>query len=823
MSPSPPTLRLRACVIDLAARLAVFADHEQPLSRLEASLLAYLSARPGTVVSRDELLVEVWGYPKPVATRAVDNTVLRLRNRIEVDPKAPDHLTSIRGVGYCFVPLPADRTAERRGSFHGRQADLARLEAILGTGARLVTVHGIGGVGKSRLVAEWAARTGTTVVEAAEGVTGLTARIALALGIPLPAGLSGAGCVDRTVQALAERGPLRLVVDQLDDAVAAARTVFPALVARTQLDLICTSRIRLDLPEEQVLALGPLSDADAHTLLAARTGQDLDASVLAPILARTDRLPLALELAASRLRSLGTDPHLDPELPPLDAAHRASWQRLSPRARRALEAAALYDGDISFADVHATRAIPRAELARSVGELVDAALLVPTPIPGRFRLLTTTRRWVRRRQGDTPARLRLAASHRLARAEALAAGIHGPDGIAKRRQLHRSAPSLHAFAQRMLHAADTPDDRRLAVRLFLVPGPALLLEGPVDTTPIDHAVALATDLHDPTLLARARCLRGALHHLQGRPTRAIADFDAVLGTPIPPALTVEARFRRGWARVSLGQLDAGATDCQQAVDDASTPTPPLRALRAAANIRLGAIEHLRGQPRAARTALRAALEDAQHLGDTATEARTLGNLALFDIERGRLDRARKALDSALDHAIEAGEALSALQTRINLGGVAHRAGHLEEAADHLEQARRDATHLGDRQSAAIAACSLGALALERDQPTEARRQLGRARVGFSTAGHPVYVAMAWEWQALLEAEDGDDDAALDALEQARRALPVPPPGITEARRYLTESVACLAGTRGHPPEVPSRSSSPLQLARRVADAVLARS
>ena len=823
MPAAPSALRLRACVIDLTARLAVFADREQPLSRLEVALLEHLAARPGVVVSRDELLVEVWGYPRPLPTRAVDNTVARLRTRIEVDPKAPDHLTSVRGVGYCFVPLPEDPQSTRRGSFHGRAPERAALELALESGARLVTLHGTGGSGKSRLAAEWAATTRTRSVTATPGVAALTGRIAVGLDIPLPAGLTGTASIERARHALRERPDSRLLIDQIDDALDAARAVLPMLLeGDSTLQVVCTSRVLLGLPEETAITVGPLPEPDALALLRARSDSVLPDDDLRPLVRRTDGLPLALELAAARLRRLGPEAPPAIEAPrPLADALAASWSRLTDTGQRALQAAAVFDSDVSLSDVLATGAVSRGDVAAAISGLVDAALLVPADVPGRFHLLDTTRRWVRAQAPPAAHWLERTAEHRLAQAEALAAGIPGPDGVALRRQLHRLGPELSRLAELVHHAPGGPRQAALVARLLLATGPAVLVEGPADLDQVERAMEAARGSDDPTLVARVHCLRGALRHLGGRPEAALDDYDAVLTTDPPRDLAVEAHFRRGWAQVALGRLEAGAADCRRALALASSPAPPLRALRAAANIRLGAILHLSGALSEARRALRAALDDAQHLGDAAVEARTLGNLALFDIERGRPGRARAGLQAALEHAEETHAALSAMQVRINLGGLAHRLGDLDDARHHLQVAHATAVRMGDRLCRSMAECGLGALALERDDPTEARRQLGRARVGFGAVSHPVYVAITWEWLALLEAADGDPEAAHEALAAAHAALPAPPDGIAQARACITAGVeAMVAGLPLGP--LPDHDSSATHLARRVVEAVVAR-
>lgn len=73
------------------------------LTLMEAELLRYLIERPNKVVSRGEILEEVWRVREDTDTRAIDNFVVRLRRYLEPDPTRPVHLLTVRGVGYRFV------------------------------------------------------------------------------------------------------------------------------------------------------------------------------------------------------------------------------------------------------------------------------------------------------------------------------------------------------------------------------------------------------------------------------------------------------------------------------------------------------------------------------------------------------------------------------------------------------------------------------------------------------------------------------------------------------------------------------------------------
>ena len=78
-----------------------------PLTLMEANLLRYLIQHEGKPVSRKTMLEEVWGLHENTDTRAIDNFIVRLRRYIEADPTRPQHLLTVRGVGYRFVAAPA--------------------------------------------------------------------------------------------------------------------------------------------------------------------------------------------------------------------------------------------------------------------------------------------------------------------------------------------------------------------------------------------------------------------------------------------------------------------------------------------------------------------------------------------------------------------------------------------------------------------------------------------------------------------------------------------------------------------------------------------
>lgn len=74
------------------------------LTNMEFKTLKFLIHNPRLVISRDQLLNEVWGYENYPCTRTVDNHILRLRQKLERDPSQPAHFLTVHGAGYKFLP-----------------------------------------------------------------------------------------------------------------------------------------------------------------------------------------------------------------------------------------------------------------------------------------------------------------------------------------------------------------------------------------------------------------------------------------------------------------------------------------------------------------------------------------------------------------------------------------------------------------------------------------------------------------------------------------------------------------------------------------------
>jgi DNA-binding response OmpR family regulator len=98
------TYRFGDCEIDFLKMTARKSGKVIPLTAHEFKLLRFFTKNPERVLSRDELLSDVWGYNSYPTTRTVDNQILKLRQKLESDPASPRHLQTIYGAGYKFTP-----------------------------------------------------------------------------------------------------------------------------------------------------------------------------------------------------------------------------------------------------------------------------------------------------------------------------------------------------------------------------------------------------------------------------------------------------------------------------------------------------------------------------------------------------------------------------------------------------------------------------------------------------------------------------------------------------------------------------------------------
>lgn len=297
-------------------------------------LLIVLAARPDRLMSKNELLDKAW--PGLVVEEAnLHVQISHVRKLL-----GSDVIATVPGRGYRFVAVvetgggaaaPAAPSASAastttveapRVRLVGRDADLARLEALL-QAPGCVTLVGTSGVGKTSLARAAAGRRGGRSVWVDLASLVQASQVAPALARALDVQLEGSDPLSPLLRAL-RSAPALVVLDNAEHLVEACAELAARLCGVTETTLLVTSQMPLSIAVERVQRLEPLSistaagtdgdgDGDAMALLADRIAaldqrfvpSPATRPVLAEICAHLDGLPLALEMAAARVPTLG--------------------------------------------------------------------------------------------------------------------------------------------------------------------------------------------------------------------------------------------------------------------------------------------------------------------------------------------------------------------------------------------------------------------------------------------------------------------------------------------------------------------------------------
>ncbi len=455
-----------------------------PLSPRAFDLLLALVERSRQLVTKDELLNRVWpGLVVEEGNLQVQVSTLRKALGADAIETVPRHGYRLAHEVAIVAASEAAASAARRHnlpreltSFVGREDEVAEQTRRL-AGTRLLTITGGGGLGKSRL----SLRVASGVLEQyADGVwlielaavadpQHVTAAFAAVLGV---ADVRGGSLRDAVVGYVKDRR-LLLVVDNCEHVLGAVAELAKLLLQCAPLvKLIATSREPLHIAGEAICPLAPLDlpaarrplafdeamQSAAMRLFVARAMASQPAFELSPdnveavadICRRLDGIPLALELAAARIRTLAVETvakRLDDRFRLLNAGDRTALPRhqtlrstidwsfdlLTVEERELMNRLGVFAGGFTLEAaevVCAAKSIAVDDVLDLLGNLVDKSLVIADPDRGRYHMLETVRQYALDRlaeSGQEPEARDAHLMYFLSQAEAAESELIGPD------------------------------------------------------------------------------------------------------------------------------------------------------------------------------------------------------------------------------------------------------------------------------------------------------------------------------------------------------------------------------------------------------------
>jgi len=754
--------------------------------------------------------------------------------RGELTPKAPKAATPgppAPAAPPPAGPVPAVRTNLRSPitSFVGRGDDLDRITDALAS-ARLVTLTGPGGAGKTRLAAEAAARLlarmpdGVWLVElasVADPVDLPQAVLALLgareLRLLAPPGTTAVAPLDRLVEAIGSRRML-LVADNCEHLVEAAAALVDHLLARCpELSVLATSREPLGIAGELLHPVGPLAVPDGRVspaealaypavrLLAdrgaaARPGFAVDQATLAPVLRicrALDGLPLAIELAAARFHALTATQvaaRLDDRFRLLADGHRPavgrhqtlravidwSWELLGPAEQVLLRRLAVFAGGATLEAAERVCAGPALagpaadEVLYLLAGLVDKSLVVADDADGgavRYRMLETVRAYGAERlaeAGEDEALARAHAAWSLELAETAEPELRRRDQLRWLEALAAERDNLHAA----LRWATDNDEATTALRLAAALGWYWTLTSARAEALEWTAKALALPGGDPGARAQVLAFR-ALTAISGG-----VDLGPALaqGAEAMAALDALAPGERRRSHPILTILPAllamFANDDQAALHrlaaDRDDPDPWMAAM---AHLLTGFLQVNLGEAAAAERELDQALAEFRELGERWGAGQALVARADLASTRGQHEQAMASLEEAMEGLAGLGDREDVAQILIRRAGERARAGQVAEATEDLAAADRLASEVGAEDQKLYVRLTRADLARWQGRLEEARELLEEAIARYRRGGFPVEQvhAVALVARGHIELASGELEAARDSHDEA---LPV---------------------------------------------------
>jgi predicted ATPase/class 3 adenylate cyclase len=784
--------------------------YHRALAKLEVPLLARAGLHVGPVilrrndaadVARGAKPLEVEGLAKPTAARVMSvalggQTLLTAPARDALGPAAarlqshgywrmkgvaePIELIEAGEDGAPFMPPPDGAKIYRvvqkddlwlpvrevrhslpaeRDAFVGRHEPLLELARRFEGGARLVTILGMGGSGKTRLatrfgwtwLGDYAGGAWFCDLSQARSVDGIVSAVAHGLDVPLEKG----DAIARLGAAIAGRGPCLVILDNFEQVARhAEETLGRWLDAAGQACFLVTTREVLGLPGEQTYALAPLPGVEATELFTRRARaakSDLaftaeDGAAIAPLVKLLDGLPLAIELAAARVRVMPPRSLLErmderfrllasaggrrDRHATLRATLDWSWELLSEAEKSALAQLSVFEDGFTREAVEAVLDLSACEGAPWVVDvlqsLVDKSLVRPLRRQ-RFDMLGSVQAYAAE---QLVAEGRFPGSGEGARQAAYERHCAWFAALGPKRAVEDACADLANLVAACRRAIANSQPLR-AVDALQGAWAALSLHGPFSTgVELAEAVCALSERHG-AIAARAHAVLGSVLDCLGRPIEARRNYEGALDLA-----------RKGGDRACEAKVLAG----------------------------LAALDDNEGRMSEARSGHSAALALSRQLGDAVAECAALNGLANVDFVQGRLAEARASYEAALQRARDAGDLGWQCALLGNLGTVNANVGRMEESRRCLEQSLALARQLGDRRREGNTLCNLGMLHLVQKRPEKSIEVSEQALRVARELGHRRLEGTVQCNLGLAYEERGSERDALSNFEAALRAV-----------------------------------------------------
>lgn len=451
--------------VHLAARIAAVAHGGQIV--LSGATAEAIGSPDGAVTAKATAdSPGDWGRPVVRLTSLGEHRLKDFAAAVVIHQVGSEPFPPLRSLGNVSLPTPVS-------SFIGRESDVAAIQGRIREGARLVTLTGPGGTGKTRLAIA-AARGLRDSFPAGITWVGLAAVREAGLVLPTIAGVLG---VEGDLAAAIGARAMLIVLDNVEQVAEAAPDLAALLAACPGLALLTTSRVTLRIGGERAVPVDSLPLEDAIALFVDRSGLEATPDVEA-LCARLDALPLAVELAAARARLLGVRAvldrlggrldllrggrDLDPRQQTLRATIAWSDELLDPAARSLFRQLSIFVGGCSLETAEEVLAADLDVLQT----LLEHSLVRSTN--GRFWMLETIRAYAAEGLAVAPDRAAVEAAFvawALAFVEREDAFVRGPAQLGALERLDREIDNIRAaFALAVAAPEPEPDVvRRFAI------------------------------------------------------------------------------------------------------------------------------------------------------------------------------------------------------------------------------------------------------------------------------------------------------------------------------------------------------------------------